>query len=117
MSIEAKKKNKFKVPHTYVILAMVILLMAILTYAVPAGQYDRIKDEKTNKTVVISTSYHEVEKNPISFFGLFKSVPKGMKDASGIIFFIFIVGGAFQIITATGAIEAGIGKMHHQLWI
>lgn len=34
-----------------------------------------------------------------------------MKAASSIIFFIFIVGGAFQMITATGAIEAGIGKM------
>jgi uncharacterized ion transporter superfamily protein YfcC len=34
-----------------------------------------------------------------------------MKDAQSIIFFIFIVGGAFQMITATGAIEVGIGKM------
>lgn len=111
MTVDSKKKSRFKVPHTYVILAMVILIMAVLTFVVPAGQYDRVKDEATGKTIVISTSYQVVESNPISFFGLFKSIPKGMKDASGIIFFIFIVGGAFQIITATGAIEAGIGRM------
>ena len=34
-----------------------------------------------------------------------------MEAAAQIIFFIFIVGGSFQIITATGTIEAGIGKL------
>lgn len=105
------KKKKFKVPHTYVILFSVILIMAILTYIIPAGEYDRVKDEVSGKTVVVPTSFHTVEQNPIGFFDLFQSIPKGMKAASGIIFFIFIVGGAFQMITATGAIEAGIGKM------
>mgnify|MGYP001042697504 CR=1 FL=1 len=115
MTTDVKKKSVFKVPHTYVILALVILIMASLTYVIPAGQYDRVKDEETNKTIVVSTSFHEVENNPISFFELFQSVPKGMKAASGIIFFIFIVGGAFQIITATGAIEAGIGRLAKSL--
>lgn len=110
-SKEVNEKKKFKVPHTYVILFSVILIMAILTYIIPAGEYDRVKDELTNKTVVVPTSFHSVEQNPIKFFDLFQSVPKGMKDAASIIFFIFIVGGAFQMITATGAIEAGIGKM------
>lgn len=110
-SKKVNKKKKFKVPHTYVILFSVILIMAILTYIIPAGEYDRVKDEVSGKTVVVPTSFHSVEQNPIKFFDLFQSVPKGMKAASSIIFFIFIVGGAFQMITATGAIEAGIGKM------
>ncbi|SKC84964.1 YfcC family protein [Maledivibacter halophilus] len=104
-------KKKFKVPHTYVILFSVILIMAILTYIIPAGEYDREYDEVSEKTVVIPTSFHNVQQNPIKFFDLFQSIPKGMQDASSIIFFIFIVGGAFQMITATGAIEAGIGKL------
>lgn len=110
-SKKVNKEKKFKVPHTYVILFSVILIMAILTYIIPAGEYDRVKDEVSGKTVVVPTSFHSVEQNPIKFFDLFQSVPKGMKEASSIIFFIFIVGGAFQMITATGAIEAGIGKM------
>ncbi|GAB6085963.1 YfcC family protein [Alkaliphilus crotonatoxidans] len=107
----ATKKRKFKVPHTYVILFSVILLMALLTYFIPAGEYDRILDEATDRIVVDPGSYHQVEQNPIKFFELFKAVPKGMAEAQNIIFFIFIVGGAFQMITATGAIEAGIGKL------
>ncbi len=105
------KKKKFKVPHTYVILFAVILIMSILTYIVPAGEYDRIEDPATGRTVVDPESFHAVEQNPISFFDLFQSIPKGMKDAASIIFFIFLVGGSFQMITATGAIEAGIGKI------
>ena len=104
-------KKKFKVPHTYVILFSVILIMAILTYIIPAGEFDRVEDPKTGRTIVDPASYHNVEQSPTSFFDLFQSVPNGMKDAAGIVFFIFIVGGAFQIITGTGAIEAGIGKM------
>jgi len=104
-------KKKIKVPHTYVILFSVILIMAILTYIIPAGEYDRVKDDVSGKTVVVPTSFHAVDQNPIKFFDLFQSIPKGMKAASSIIFFIFIVGGAFQMITATGAIEAGIGKL------
>ncbi len=34
-----------------------------------------------------------------------------MKATAGLIFFVFIVGGSFQIITGTGAIDIGIGKI------
>ncbi len=108
--LKEKKKTKFKVPHTYVILFTVILVMAALTYIVPAGEFDRVHDEATDRTIVDPASFHHVEQNPTGIFDLFQSIPEGMKDASTIIFFIFLVGGSFQIITGTGAIEAIIGK-------
>ncbi len=111
MTQKTVERKKFKVPHTYVILFFVILIMALLTYIIPAGEYNRIQDEASGRTVVDPVSYHHVEQSPIKFFDLFKAIPKGMGEAQGIIFFIFIVGGAFQMITATGAIEAGVGKL------
>lgn len=111
MSVNVVEKKKFKVPHTYVILFSVIIIMAILTYIIPAGEFDRVKDPNTGRTVVDPASFHTVEQNPTKLFDLFKAVPKGMKDAASIVFFIFIVGGSFQIITATGAVEAGIGRV------
>lgn len=104
-------KKKSKVPHTYVILFSVIIIMAILTYIIPAGEYDRVKDPATGRTVVDPASFHAVEQNPTTPFDLVQAVPKGMNAAAGIIFFIFIIGGAFQIIAATGAIEAGISRV------
>ena len=110
MAVKFEEKKKFKVPHTYVVLFTVIIIMSILTYIVPAGTYDRVQDPSTKRTVVDPESFHNVEQNPTKPFDLVQSIPKGMVDAAGIVFFIFIVGGAFQIITSTGAIEAGISK-------
>lgn len=110
MSTQANTKKKFKVPHTYVILFSIVLIVAIGTYLIPAGQFERVKDEATGRTVVDPDSFHYVDSNPTKFFDIFQSIPNGMKAASSIIFFIFIVGGAMQIITATGAVDAGIGK-------
>jgi uncharacterized ion transporter superfamily protein YfcC len=86
-----------------------IIIMAILTYIIPAGQFARIDVE--GRTVVDPTSYSSVESNPATLFDVFKAVPKGLGAAQSIVFFIFIVGGSFNIITQTGAIEAGISKM------
>ncbi len=107
--MEEKKKKIFKVPHTYVILSIVILVVTICTYIMPAGEYDRV--EIDGRTVVDSTSYHSVEASPVGFFELFKAIPQGYNDAASIIFFIFVVAGMFNVIMATGAIERGIGKL------
>lgn len=109
-NLNKPEKKRFKVPHTYVILMTIVIIAAIMTYMVPAGQYDRVKDEATGRTLVDPASFHTVEQNPIKFFDLFKAIPTGMEKAASIIFFILIVGGAFQIITATGTIEAGVGR-------
>lgn len=109
------KKKLIKVPHTYVILFSVIIIMSILTYVIPAGQFDRVQDPNTGRTVVDGNSFHYVDPNPIKPFEVIQAVPRGMEAAAQIIFFIFVVGGSFQIITATGTIEAGIGIMAKKL--
>ncbi|ABR46283.1 C4-dicarboxylate anaerobic carrier [Alkaliphilus metalliredigens QYMF] len=109
------KTKRFKVPHTYVIICMIILLAFIGTYIMPAGEYQRVEDPN-GRTVVDADSFTSVPQNPVKFFSftedhLFSSVHRGMQDASNIIFFILIVGGAFAMIQGTGAINAGIGKL------
>lgn len=98
--------NKFKVPHTYVIIFFLVVLVALLTYIIPAGQFERAKDASTGKTLIVVESFKYIESNPASIVDIFKSFVKGLNSSSGIVFFIFIVGGAFQIITATGTVEA-----------
>ena len=46
-----KEKRQFKIPHTYVILGMIIIIMAVLTWIVPAGEFDRITDEDRKSVV------------------------------------------------------------------
>ena len=42
-----EKKKGFSLPTTTVLLFMIIVLVAILTYIIPAGSYDRYVDEVT----------------------------------------------------------------------
>lgn len=108
-----KTKKKIKVPHTYVILFSLIILTALFTYVIPAGQYERV--ELGERTVVDPDSFSYVDSNPAKLFDIFKAVPKGLGASQSIVFFIFIVGGSFNIITQTGAIEAAITKIAFKL--
>ena len=104
------KKKKFKVPHTYVIIFAMIISVALLTYVIPAGQYQKVEGPG-GRMVVDPNSYATVDSNPTKFFDVLKAFPKGLAAAQSIVFFIFIVGGAFNVLNQTGAIEAGIGKI------
>jgi len=103
--------KKFRLPHTYALLFFIIVLVTILTYIVPAGEFDRAEDPKTGRIFVVADSFHNVEKSPVSPFGVFKAIPKGMEKAGYIIFFVLMIGGSFGILQGTGAIDAGIGRV------
>ncbi|MEZ0481935.1 YfcC family protein [Planococcus sp. SSTMD024] len=110
---EKLKKSGGRIPHTYAILFLIMIAAMVASYLIPAGQYER--EEVDGRTVVIDNSFAEVEQSPVGFFELFKAIPTGMSEASSIIFYIFLVGGAFGIIRATGAIESGIAKVVDRL--
>lgn len=109
-TLETKPKKFFKVPHVYVILLIVVAICAVLTYIAPAGDYARVEGPG-GRMIVDPTSFTYVESTPVNLFGYFLSVPKGMAQVAEIIFFIFIVGGSFAVVQATGAIEAGLGRV------
>ncbi len=116
MKEKASAVNKtIKLPHTYVLIFCVILFAALLTYLIPAGEYTRVEDPKTGRTIVDPNSFTTVEKSPVGLFKILTAIPRGMMAAAQITFFIFIVAGSFQIITSTGAIEAGIYKVSNLL--
>lgn len=99
--------TKFKKPiniNAFVLLFSVIVIAAILTYVIPAGEYDRV--EKDGRTLVTPGSFHFVDSSPAGFFDIFRSIHTGMVNGAGIIFFVLIVGGAFGILKATGALDA-----------
>ena len=109
---KSKERNKlkggeFKVPHTLVIISAIILLIAIATYIVPGGAYDEVVNE-AGKTVVVDGSFHYIENKPQGLFEVLQAPIQGIVDSAEIIAFLFIVGGAFNIISRTKAIDFGI---------
>lgn len=120
MSAEVKNtmsnNNKgIKAPNTLVLLCIFILVVSVLTYIIPAGSFDRSEDPASGRNLVVAGSYHAVDANPVTPFEIFMAIPKGMEQAAYVIFFLFIIGGAFRILQATGAIETGIGNVVRKL--
>ena len=92
---------KCKVPNTYVIIAALILLCAVMTWLIPGGQYVKADDG--------TLCYETVEHVPQTW-QVFTAIYHGFVKQAGIIIFILVVGGAFWLLNATGAVSAGIGR-------
>lgn len=108
--VAQKRGGGFKVPHTLVIISAIILLVAVATYLVPGGAYEKIVNE-AGKTVVVDGSFKYVESKPQGVFDILQAPIQGIIEGAEIIAFLFIVGGAFNIITKTKAIDFGIMRI------
>ncbi|MDZ7359620.1 MAG: AbgT family transporter [candidate division KSB1 bacterium] len=104
---------KLRLPHTYVLLFSLLLMASASTHFIPAGEYNRI--ERDGRQLVEPGSYHLVEPNPAGIDDVFMAFPQGLIEVAYIVFYIFIVGGAFGVIAGTGAIEAGINLIVRRL--
>ena len=88
-TVVAKKWfERIKVPHTYVILISILIIMTILTHIIPAGQYERVKEPISGKMVVVPGSFQFIDTKAPGFFDIFLSLQKGYVDAANIMFLI-----------------------------
>ncbi|WP_028273460.1 YfcC family protein [Atopococcus tabaci] len=108
-NVLSKFPRKFSMPHTYVLLFGIMALMALLTWVVPAGEFERVMID--GRTVVVPGSYQIIESNPQGWFDLLKALPNGFAEVQNIAFFLFLTGGSFALINETGMIEGVIGKI------
>jgi uncharacterized ion transporter superfamily protein YfcC len=127
---EAPARRRFALPSAYTILFVLIILMAALTYLIPAGVYDVDADGQP-----IPGTYHTVEQNPQRIIvdslmapinGLYgiESAEDGSVSVwnSGELFgaidvalFILVIGGFLGVTMQTGAIQGGIARIVERL--
>ena len=93
------------------IVAIILVIVAVLTYIIPAGAFDRVADLETGYDILDVDSFHYIDQNPVGFLAFFTSLTVGMQSAASIIFFLFVVGGLFQIVEHTGALKAALANM------
>lgn len=106
MNNPVESKFKLRVPDTYTLIFFFVIIAAVLTYLLPAGIYEMIKNPATGRMVVDPTSYHGVAKAPVGLMQFLLAIPLGMKRGATVIFMVMIVGGSFQIIRDTGSLDA-----------
>ncbi len=107
----SEAKPRFSVPHPLVLLAGCVILAAAGSYVLPAGQFDRVEDEATGRSVVVAGTYHAVERTPVNLFDAMVALPRGMAEAAEVIFLVFLIGGAFTVVDETGALRRGVTSL------
>jgi uncharacterized ion transporter superfamily protein YfcC len=96
--------TRLRFPHPLVLIVGCILVATILTYLLPAGEFQRRDDPAIGRKVVVAGTYATVEASPVPPFGALAAIQKGMVDAGPVVFFVFLVGGAFGAVERTGAL-------------
>ncbi len=99
---------RIKLPHTFTIIFSLIIMMAILTWILPSGKFERKFDESTGREVVVAGTYQTVDSNPQNFRDTFSAFARGIIDAAEVIAYVLIIGGAYGVILKTGAINNGL---------
>ena len=102
------KQRKVWAPDTFVLLFILMIAITLLTWIIPAGQYDTVLDPATNRQVVDANSFHYIDKSPVGVLGFLKAIYQGCQNSAGIIFMILLLGAYANIINSTGAISRGI---------
>ncbi|CAM4236063.1 YfcC family protein [Jeotgalicoccus halotolerans] len=105
-----KKKRKFQFPDAYGIMFIFLIIAAIATYLIPAGQFETEPSESGPDTIVPGT-YETIDSNPAGIMDIFSSIVTGLTSTSDLIFLVLIIGGVFGVIEKTGAMDAMMSKV------
>ncbi len=92
----------------------IIVVVTLLTWIVPAGQYEYAIDETTGYSVVVGDSFQYTEQSPVTPFRLFVAIQEGFINGAQIIFLILF--GYFWVysVMQTGAFTAMINILYSE---
>lgn len=107
-------KKKMEIPHSLVIIVIVMFLAALLTYIIPAGEYTRIKSD-SGQTMVDPSSFHYVEQSPVNPIKILDYIYPGLSKAGSIIFALMCSGGGLGIVLETNALQGAAGTLSRKV--
>lgn len=105
-----EKRKKFKVPHIFVILFLMIALASLVSYIIPAGQFERVAND-SGAEVIQPGTFEYIEASPVTFLEFMFAIPDGFIQTAEIIFGIIMIGGMFSVIERTGVIGLAVNKL------
>ncbi len=115
-SSPAQKRKPLTFPTAFTILFGLIIVVAALTWIVPAGQYQREINVALDREVPVAGTYAVTDPNPQGIADVLMAPIAGLYDpatgqanAIDVAVFVLVIGGFIGVITESGAINAGIG--------
>ncbi|MDZ7278525.1 YfcC family protein [Pantoea eucrina] len=93
----------------YLLLFIILVLAAMATWIIPAGEYEH--ETRNGVTFAVKGSLHAVERSGVYPGDIFMAIVQGMIKAAPIIFLILFTGGLLAVIEATGAITTALNAL------
>jgi uncharacterized ion transporter superfamily protein YfcC len=109
---------RFRLPHPLVLLLFAVGVAALLTWLLPAGEFDRRDDSATGRRVVVAGTYHAVARAPVGPFAAIVAIPRGIEEAADVIALILLAGGAWVVVERLGTlgrlVSALVGRLRNR---
>lgn len=105
-------------PHTYVLLFYIVAAACLLTWIIPAGefQYQSVDVNGTMRNIVVPGSFRYLtDASPVGILGFFSSFQRGIIEVADLVALIFIVNAAFALVIKTGSFEKMLGTLLRKL--
>ncbi len=94
-----------------VLLLVGVFAAALLTWILPAGEYERVADASSGRELVVPGTYHRIEATPVGPAAAVLAVPRGLVAGADVVVVILFVGGAFVLLESTGALGRLVGAL------
>lgn len=103
------KKKQFKMPHTFVIIGIIILFAVLLTWS--SRRLLHPLRERSGIKVIDPNDFNYIDKTPVNPLEIPLYIVKAFIKRIDLMLVIMFAGGAFHILTKTGALHAVVAKM------
>lgn len=120
--LPSEHPSQGRFPTAYTILFALIVVMAALTWLIPAGEYERVANSVLGKDVPVPGTYQTVDPAPQSLIEVLMAPIAGFYDPStyeanaiDVSLFVLVVGGFLGVVTATGAIDTAVSRAMQKL--
>lgn len=94
-----------------VLLLSGVAVAAALTWILPAGSYERVRDAASGLHLVVPGTFAQVAAAPVGLLAALVAVPRGIIAGADVIVTILFVGGAYALLDATGALRRVVGSL------
>ncbi len=109
MSAPATRPSPLRMPHTLVLVWLLVAVVLLLSWWIPSGEI--LRREEAGRLVTVPGTYHTVEKVRLGIEQLWLAPIRGFTLGAPLIAFLFVIAGAFAVLRATGAVESGITRL------
>lgn len=105
-----KAKRQFKMPHTFIIIFVIIVTAVVLTWIIPGGQYARYANEQGIK-VIDPSKFDYIKNTPVNPLKIPMYIVKAFTKNIDLLLVILFSGGAFHMLTKSEALQTVIAKL------